>query len=182
MYFYGKVVRLGGIKVMKMIKILFYSLLILLILNGCSSNEVKETEDLFQFKNSYVGDAGAVGNITMKLPKPNGEKISGLELETTEEPYGIIVNYSSTEENEPIEVNYNELALFNATFILSLVQNADWVKFNFVEQELKISREELQNYYGKDIREFNNEEELSKFIQENLADETRVTQFYNERT
>lgn len=162
-----------------MIRILFFSLLIILFLNGCSSNEVNENEDIFQYRNSYVGDAGSVGNITMQLPKPNGEQVSGLELKTTEEPYGVILNYIATDKSEDIETDYKELALYNATFILSLVQNADWVKFNFINQEFKVSREDLQNFYGRDVREFNNEEELSKFIQKNLEDDNRVIQFFN---
>ncbi|MBK5480959.1 hypothetical protein JFV29_03270 [Peribacillus sp. TH16] len=47
-------------------KFFFFSLLILLFLNGCNSNNVNE--DIFQFKDSYVGDNGAVGNIVMQLP------------------------------------------------------------------------------------------------------------------
>lgn len=162
-----------------MIRYLLFSLLILFLLNGCSSNEINENEDIFQFKNSYVGDAGAVGNITRRLPKPNGEQLSGLELETKKEPYGIILNYNTTEKSEDVETNYKELALYNATFILSLVKNADWVTFNFIKQEFKVSREELQKFYEKDVREFNNEEELSMFIQKNLEQEKRVIQFFS---
>lgn len=162
----------------KINRLFFFSCLILLFLNGCNSNEVIEN-DMFKFKNSYVGDSGAVGNITRELPNPTGEQLTGLELKTTEEPYGIILNYNAVENNEEIETNYKELVLYNATFILSLVQNADWVKFNFVEQKYIVNREELQSFYGKDIREFNNEDELRMFIQENLEDETRVNQFYN---
>lgn len=162
-----------------MIRYLLFSLLILFLLNGCSSNEFNENEDIFQFKNSYVGDAGAVGNITRRLPKPNGEQLSGLELETKKEPYGIILNYNTTEKSEDVETNYKELALYNATFILSLVKNADWVTFNFIKQEFKVSREELQKFYEKDVREFNNEEELSMFIQKNLEQENRVIQFFS---
>jgi predicted P-loop ATPase/GTPase len=98
----------------------------------------------------------------------NGEQLSGLELKTTEEPYGIILNYTNVEKSEYIESDYRELALYNATYILALVKNADWVKFNFIQQEYKVTREELQSLYGKDIRQFNNEEELSNFLQKNL--------------
>lgn len=163
----------------KIIRLFFFSFLILLFLNGCNSNEVIENEDIFKFKNSYVGDNSAVGNITRELPIPNGEQLNGLELKTSEEPYGIILNYI-TEENSPeIETNYNELVLYNATFILALVHNADWVKFNFVGGEFIVNREELESFYGKDIRDFNNEDELIMFIQEYLEDDNRVNQFYN---
>ena len=169
----------GGISMRKMIRILFFSVLILFFLNGCSSNEGVEQEDLFQFKDSFVGDAGAVGNITRQLPKPNGEQISGLELKTTEEPYGIILNYGTAEKSADIETNYQELALYNATFILSLIKNAEWVTFNFNQHVFNISREDLETFYGKDLREFTSEDELSMFIQKNLEDEDKVSQFFN---
>ncbi|OCA83929.1 DUF4825 domain-containing protein [Pseudobacillus wudalianchiensis] len=162
----------------KVIKGIFFLIAIFLFLNGCHSSV--EKEDMFQFKNSYVGDNGAVGHITRQLPSPKGEHISGLELKTTEEPYGIIVNYRNKEITEEIEKNYKETALYNATFILALVKNADWVKFNFIEKEYKITRAELQNWYGKDVREFINEEELSAFIQAHLKDKNGVNQFFNE--
>lgn len=153
--------------------------IVFLFLNGCHSSTVNENEDLFQFKNSYVGDNGAVGNITQRLPNPNGEHIKGLELKTTDKPYGIILNYTNVEKTEDIETNYRELVLYNTTFILALIKNADWVKFNFVEQEIELTREQLQNWYGKDVRQFNNEEELSNFIQEHLKDENKINQFFN---
>ena len=166
-------------KVKKMLMVLSFFIFVLLVLNGCNPTKVNEDKDIFQFKDSYVGDAGAVGNITRRLPNPNGEQFNGLELKTIEEPYGIIMNYINVEKSKDIETNYRELALYNATFILALVKNADWVKFNFIKQEFKVSREELQILYGKDIRQFNNEEELSIFIQENLEDENKVIQFFN---
>jgi hypothetical protein len=167
------------IKAKKIPMVLSFFMFVSFVLIGCNSTKVNEVENMFQYKDSYVGDAGAVGNITRRLPNPNGEHISGLELKTTEKPYGIIINFISVEKSEDIETNYRELALYNATFLLALVKNADWVKFNFVKQEFKVTREELQSFYGIDIREFDNEEELSMFIQENLEDENKVIQFFN---
>ncbi|MFD1739207.1 DUF4825 domain-containing protein [Bacillus salitolerans] len=151
---------------------------IVLFISGCNSSTIDEELDIFQYKNSYVGDNGAVGKITRQLPNPNGEQLNGLELKTTEELYGIILNYSQVETNDSIEIDYNELALTNATLILALVTNADWVQFNFVEKELIVTREELQNLYGKDIRQFNDEEKLRNFIQEQLENEHKVNEFF----
>jgi Domain of unknown function (DUF4825) len=58
------------------------SLLILLFLNGCNSNETNE--DLFEFKGSFVGDNNAIGSIVNQLP--SGEYLNGFELKTKEEP------------------------------------------------------------------------------------------------
>ena len=156
--------------------ILFFIPLLLLALSGCSETKGME-EDLFQYRNSYAGDAGAVGNITRQLPNPDGEQLNGLELRTSEEPYGIILNYIEAENEN--SSSKQELAIYNATFILALVKNADWVAFRFSDGELKISREQLDALYGKDIREFENEEDLSTFIQHTLETENKARQFFN---
>lgn len=156
--------------------VLFFIPMLLLALSGCSETKGME-EDLFQYKNSYAGDAGAVGNITRQLPNPDGEQLNGLELRTSEEPYGIILNYIEAENEN--SASKQELAIYNATFILALVKNADWVAFRFSDGELKISREQLDALYGKDIREFENEEDLSTFIEHTLETENKARQFFN---
>lgn len=161
-------------------RMFFLFSLVLLFLGGCNSQPSPTMDDLFQFKDSYVGDNGAVGNITNGLPSPKGERTNGLELKTTSEPYGIIINYITAETTGTGEKNYKETALYNATFIFALVKNADWVHFNFVEEEVIVTREDLENWYGgKDLREFQTEEELIGFSQEFLEDEDRVNQFFN---
>jgi len=79
--------------VVKTIRFFSLSLLILLFLNGCNSNDANE--DLFEFKGSFVGDNNAVGSIVNQLP--SGEYLHGFELKTKEEPYGIILNYEDIE-------------------------------------------------------------------------------------
>lgn len=49
----------------KMVKVFLYSLLVLFFLSGCNSNETND--DIFQFKDSFVGDNNAIGNIANQL-------------------------------------------------------------------------------------------------------------------
>ena len=49
------------------------------------------------------------------------------------------------------EQNYKKTAIYNATFLFALVQNVDWITFNFGNQEYKITKENLQNWYGEDF-------------------------------
>src|SRR5690606_11490917 len=98
---------------------------------------------------------------------------------TTEEPYGIIVNYTRDESTSGYVMNYEETALFNATYVFALVKNVDWVTFRFVEKEYTVTRAQLETWYGKDLREFNNEDDLTEFAQEFLKNENEVNQFFN---
>ncbi|MFZ0445840.1 MAG: DUF4825 domain-containing protein, partial [Bacillus sp. (in: firmicutes)] len=107
-----------------MIKLLFFSLLVLLLLSGCNSNDRNINNDIFQFKESFVGDNSAVGNIVNQLP--GAEQLNGFKLKTNEAPYGIILNYDWTES----EQEYKETVTYNVIFLFTLVQNVDWITFN----------------------------------------------------
>ena len=157
----------------KTIRFYSLSLLILLFLNGCNSKDANE--DLFEFKGSFVGDNNAIGSIVNQLP--SGEYLNGFELKTKEEPYGMILNYEDIEAEE-IEKKDKETALYNATFIFALVQNAEWVTFNFDNREYKVTKEELQDWYGKEWSDFTSEDELRKRTQEYLEDESKINEFF----
>ncbi|WP_338473203.1 DUF4825 domain-containing protein [Niallia sp. XMNu-256] len=156
-----------------MTKLLFYSLLVILFLNGCNSNDTNIKNDIFQYKDSFVGDNSAVGNIANQLV--GAEQLNGFELKTNEEPYGITLNYDLIES----EQKFKETVIFNATFLFTLVQNVDWITFNSDIREYTITRENLQEWYGKELTEFQNEDELRELIQEFLEGENKVNQLLN---
>ena len=157
----------------KTIRFFSLSLLIVLFLNGCNSNDAKE--DLFEFKGSFVGDNSAVGRIVNQLP--SGEYFNGFELKTQEEPYGMILNYEGIEADE-IEKKDKETAIYNATFIFALVQNAEWITFRFDNREYKVTKEKLQNWYEKELSDYTSEDDLRKLTQEYLEDESKVSEFF----
>ena len=103
---------------------------------------------------------------------PGAEQFNGLELKTNEEPYGIILNYDWTES----EQEYKETEVYNVTFLITLVQNVDWITFNSNIDEYTISKETLHEWYGKELSEVQNEVELRELIQEYLEDENKVNQ------
>ncbi|MGN8645303.1 DUF4825 domain-containing protein [Gracilibacillus sp. HCP3S3_G5_1] len=156
-----------------MIKFLFFSLLVMLFLSGCNSNDTNIKNDIFKFKDSFVGDNSAVGNIANQLL--GAEQLNGFELKTNEEPYGIILNYDWIES----EQEYKETVISNATFLFTLVQNVDWITFNSDILQYTITREKLQEWYGKELSEIQNEDELRELIQEYLEDENKFNQLLN---
>lgn len=141
---------------------------------GCSPAGSGQT-DIFQYKDSYVGDNGAVGNIVDRLP--GSADFQGMELKTAEEPYGIILRYAPDEELSEAEVK--ERVLYNASFLFALVKNADWVEVVYGEQPFEVTRESLQSWYGTDLRSFSAEEELAAYVRQRLSDPVRVEQFFS---
>ena len=156
----------------KMLKLSSCLLLAILMLNGC--NRDSNDEDLFNYKGSYVGDASGVGNILNRLPVAGYTK--DFELQTAEEPYGVILNYDSSES----EAERKESIIYTATYLFTLIRNVDWIKFNFDGQEYQVNKEQLESWYGqdlsKDINSFKNEDELNAFIDKQLGDKEKVEQ------
>ena len=154
----------------KMLKLLSCSLLVVSVASGCNT---KTTEaDLFQYKNAYVGDNSAVINIVNRSMQ--SDNFRGLELKTKETPYGIILNYDGSES----EKNDKRTMIYNATYLFALIQNAEWITFNFDHQEYKITKDALIEWYGEDFSTFQSKEELKTLIQKRWDDEYRVNQLF----
>ncbi|MGD7043088.1 DUF4825 domain-containing protein [Jeotgalibacillus proteolyticus] len=156
---------------------LLISSLIMLFLSGCNSSDNNADVDLFQYKGSYVGDNSAVINSVNHLQ--GAKHFSGVELKTKDEPYGITVNYNWFDSG----LDDKETAINNASYLFTLIQNVDWIKFDFemVEEvyEYKITRENLQELYGIEFSEIDNEVKLKGLIQESLKDEKKVNELLN---
>ena len=145
---------------------------------GCNSQS--NDKDLFDYQGSYVGDSSAVGNILNRLPVIGYTK--DFELQTNEEPYGIILNYDGSES----ELEQKESLIYTATYLFTMIRNVDWIKYNFDGQEYQVNKKELENWYGqdlsKDMSTFKNEDELNALIDKHLSDKNKVNQlFYNSK-
>ena len=154
----------------RMLKLLSCSLLVISVASGC--NTKTSEEGLFQYKNAYVGDNSAVINIVNHSMQ--SERFEGLELKTKEMPYGIILNYDGSDS----EKNDKRTVIYNATYLFALIQNAEWITFNFDNQQYKITREALIEWYGEDFSTLQSEEELKTLIQKRWDDEYKVNQLF----
>lgn len=163
---------------------------------GCTAPEPKETEetrvvyggyterivkDLYEAKLDYIGDHVGVGKIFGLLPLPDGvtPNEEGVELFTTEEPYGArrYLNWKVTGETvyelDGESYQDNRWNLIHGLIFLVLVDNADYLeygwKMNVIEDDEKteqatvfgpFSREDAKFYFGeKDLRDFAKDEE-----------------------
>lgn len=164
----------GEIQLNKIVRSLLLFLLILTFLSGCKSNEVDANPDVYQYKDSMVGDNSAIGNIINQLPGSEGS--IDFELKTKEEPYGIILNYHRKESEQA----FKEIVIYRATFLFALVQNVDWITFNFDTDAYTIAKEEIQAWYDKELSDISNKDELIEIIQAHLEDDAKVNQLLYE--
>lgn len=136
-------------------RLMMVLMLTLLALVGCKqSNPMTE---LLNYKGSYIGDNAAVGHIIERLPAH--EYLDGFELQTSQEPYGITINYKNfdeatieLEDGSTSKVSLNEILQSNSMMILSLVKNAEIVSFNLENQEtITFDRATLSKTYGNTL-------------------------------
>ena len=128
-------------------------MLILFSLMGCGKST--NLPDLLTYKDSYVGDNSAVGNIIERLPAH--EYFNSFELQTSQEPYEITVNYKEFDEanvglddGSIVKASLNQILKGNAMIILSLVKNVEIVNFNVGDQDtITFDRTTLSYEYGK---------------------------------
>ena len=133
-------------------RLMMVLMLTLLALVGCKqSNPMTE---LLNYKGSYIGDNAAVGHIIERLPAH--EYLDGFELQTSQEPYGITINYRNfdevtieLEDGSTSKVSLNEILQSNSMILLSLVTNAEIVSFNLENQEtITLDRATLSKNFG----------------------------------
>lgn len=154
----------------KLISFLLLSLVLLFAVSACTTTN--EEKDIFEFKDSVVGDNTAVSTIVNQLQA--ADDLKQIQLETKEKPYGIKLDYNWSDSEE----KYKKTAIFNATFLFTLIPNVDWVTFNFDSKEYTVTREDLMTWYGEDFSQFENEADLKGFIEKYLENEEKVNELF----
>jgi len=153
-----------------------------LILAGCQKTEAKDYEaeqtgslainldKLLVYKDSYIGDNSAVGNILFTLPGNIYAK--NFYLETAAVPFAIEVDYgikSNSDLKKEDLIKYwteemtQKIFLNNAAAFFILVKNVDEVRFNLDTPEKRtfsISRQEMEQFFGKDLRLYAQDKQL----------------------
>ncbi|ARJ39388.1 hypothetical protein SporoP8_11190 [Sporosarcina ureae] len=158
-------------------KYFLYSLILILFLTGCSSTTDQPSEDVFQYKGSFIGDNSAVIHIIEQLRY--AEQFEEVSLETKTEPYGMTIQYENMDAAMG-ERDYKETAVYNASYLFTLIDNVEWVDFDFGNYTYEINKSELQDWYGKELNDFTNKEELDAFIQEKLHEDSEMQQLFVE--
>lgn len=149
--------------------ILTAAVLLFAVCNLSACQSLAEKQDIFQWNDSYVGDNNAISSIINQLP--NADAFDSIELQTAEKPYGITLHYQEITGDDIIQ-EYQYTALYNATFLFTLVQNVENVTFVFADQSYTLSRSELENWYDTGLGNLANETDVKQLIESRQGDST----------
>lgn len=137
--------------------------------------------ELYDAKLDYIGNASGVGKIFGLLPLPMGVTGSeeGMELFTTEEPYGAKLYLKAEKDTEILTPTEDGVWVdtrwldIQAMIFLALVENADYVEYSLdlwetdasIKKIYRFDREWAKRYFGEwDLREFALDGMFQRFV------------------
>lgn len=180
--------------------LVFTLLCTLLFMIGCKSNEIKDNnykrdiysvdgldiDKLLKYKNSYVGDNSKVGGILSILPGNMFIK----EFSLTNDSIKVDYEYKgqSNMEEEDLQKYFNDentkkIFLNNITTLFILIKNVENIELNLhTENQLSfnISRKEVEDFYGKDLRKYAEDKLLweKEVLKNKLASKESIESFF----
>ncbi|AXI28957.1 DUF4825 domain-containing protein [Priestia megaterium] len=125
----------------------------------------------------------SIEEITNKLP--GHLYLKGITFQNAQKPYYLAINYAATGNQHTFEKSWTSVKtkrtlLHNATILLSAVQNVDSVHFTInttIPQTITITRKELTDFYGTDLRNYNDANQVWKTKYE--GQQEKIEKFYD---
>ena len=138
-------------------------------------SEGSMAERLWEHRTAYVGDNSAVGNLlgALTIPGDPGIISKGMELETTEKPYRLIIHYEAqARDAREILTQENDWIYENMVILFTLIDNVDMIetRIQLPDKELLCYAytrgEAIQAAYGDIKEDFSiaSQEDLAQFI------------------
>ena len=149
------------------------SLLAVFLLSACNSTSNDSDEGVFQYKETLIGNNSSVIHIIGQLW--NAEAFQQVALQTDSEPYGMTIAYEDVAEDE-----YEETVMHNASYLFALIDNAEWIVFDFGERQYEITRSVLEDWYDEELADVKTEDDLRGIVREKLNDEEEMSKLFEQ--
>jgi len=136
-------------------------------------------DNIIKYQNKYVGNNSNDGNLIASLPLSE----YGFTFEVDSTNLGLTINYHITgwyiNENNYLEKSL----LYNSVSLFLLIDNLDYIKYNFSGMEYYVKRDNFENNYPH-FNEINNNEIskslFNKYVENKINDVDFVDKYFNE--
>ena len=130
-------------------------------------------ENIIKYKNKYVGNNSNDGNLINNLPLSE----YGFVFEIDSNNNGLTIDYHITDWY--INENYylEKSLLYNSVSIFYLIDNVDYIKFNFSGKTYTVNRETIKNNYPK-YNEIN-KKTFNKYVEIKMNNTDFISQNFN---
>ena len=107
------------------------------------NREKSGIDNIIKYKNKYVGNNSNNANLLNSLPLSE----YGLLLEINSEELGLTVDYHITDWYINDNMYVEKALIYNSVSIFSLIDNVQFINYNFTGKSYKIERNKLQELY-----------------------------------
>lgn len=136
-------------------------------------------QNIVQYKNKYIGNNSNTGNLINALPLSE----YGFVFEIDSKNYGLIIDYHFTDWYNNENLYIEKSLIYNAVSTFSLIDNLEYIKFNFSGSTYSITREDIaQNYpdYSKIFTKSEiDQDNFNKYVEQKMNNERFITEMFS---
>ena len=126
-------------------------------------------DNIVKYKNKYVGNNSNDGNLIGSLPLSE----YGYVFKIDSNNLGLIIDYHITDWY--INENYylEKSIVYNSVSIFSLIDNVEYIKYNFSGKTYEVKRENVENNfpnYEKIVKDGINKDAFNKYLEQKVSD------------
>lgn len=135
-------------------------------------------DNIIKYKNKYIGNNSNIGNLISNLPLSE----YGYVFEIDSKNYGLTINYNTTDwyynENQYI----NKALIYNSISIFILIDNANYITFNFSGGTYKIQKSIMEknypNYFEVLLDSKIDKDKFNEYVENKINDNTFVEKVF----
>lgn len=142
------------------------------------NREKSGIDNIIKYKNKYVGNNSNDGNLLNSLPLSE----YGLVFEIDSENLGLKVDYHITDWYINDDMYVERALIYNSVSIFSLIDNVQYINYNFAGKSYKIERtkvQELYPNYDKINENEINEDNFNIYLESKINDDAFIKDIFN---
>ena len=136
-------------------------------------------DKIINYRDLYVGDNTNDGNLIAHLPLSE----YGYTFEIDSKNFGLTINYK-TDTSKIDELYLKKSILYNAVSTFALIQNVQYMKFNFGETNFSVERQKIEEVYPSYEEIVNkdkviNKDNFNKYVEDMMKDDEFVKNIFS---
>jgi len=128
-----------------------------------------DINNVLEYGNKYMGNASNMFNLFHALPLSD----VAMSFELFPDKLTVEVKYKDSVENINAS-KVNKALIYNSTVAFALIDNLNEINYNFTGSSYKVSRLNIERWYGQDLQGLLKKEEWKSKVQEKLKDNKYV--------
>lgn len=135
-------------------------------------------DNIIKYKNQYIGNNSNTGNLINNLPLSE----YGYVFEIDSKKCGVTIDYHMTDWYITDNLYLQRCLIYNSVSIFSLIDNVEYIKYNFTSSSYTISRKTIEEkfpYYNEILNNDNiDKDNFNKHVEQRINDNEFVEQIF----